>query len=191
MKFYAALLFSLFFLVASHQVFESAQAQYNLSVDEMMDRKMSGVPILDPKLSLLIRDVDMANWRAVDYHNKKIVPAVKKSPSVNQEWLIEHSLLVAKWTAWDHILQEWYVKKKVEASASMAVSGGGIKVRNMDAIQTQNETLGIWRMTKNQVEEITEKEELMEEMGDLSELWSEFAGRVKTLDKAINSLRKY
>jgi len=62
MKLYAALLLLSFLLAAP------AQAQYNLSVDEMMDRRMSGVPILDPKLELLINAVDRANYRAVEFH---------------------------------------------------------------------------------------------------------------------------
>jgi len=184
MKIYAVLFSVLAFLTAY------PQAQQSYDMDQVMNDRINGIPILDPKLSLLIRDVEMANWRSVDYHNKKIVKAVKKNREVSEEWLLEHALLVAKWTAWNDVISEWYTKKKVEASATLAV-GGGVKVRNMDAIETQNKVLGIWRMTKNQVDEIDENKELWGGMKDLSKLWSEFAGRVKTLDKAINSLRKY
>ena len=193
MRFYAALSLSLFLLVASHQAFENAQAQYNLSVDEMMDRRMSGVPILDPKLELLINDVERANFRAVEFHNEKFVPEVKKYLLLPLEatWLHQHASMAARWTAWDEGRHEWFRKKKVEASSSVAVSGGPKRVRDISTIEVQNKTLLWWRSVLVGAGQLEENKGAIEGLGDLGDLWSEFLARLDKLDKAINALRKY
>ncbi len=185
MKLYAALLFLSFLMAAP------AQAQYNLSVDEMMDRRASGEPILDPKLELLIRDVDFANYRAVDFHNDKFIREVRKHLPLDRVWTHQHASLVARWTAWDDRQYEWFRKKKVEASASLAVSGGTQKVRDMATIEVQNETVLSWKSVLIGVDELDENKGVIEGLGDLVDLWSEFLARLDKLDKAINALRKY
>jgi len=185
MKFYAALLL-LFFLMAA-----PAQAQYNLSVDEMMDRRDSGVPILDPKLEILIRDVDFANYRAVEFHNDRFVTEVRKYLPLEGTWMAQHASLAARWESWDERQFEWFRKKKVEASASIAVSGGSVKVRDMDAIEVQNKTILSWRSVLIGVGQLDESKGVIEGLGDLADLWSEFLVRLDKLDKAVNALRKY
>jgi len=185
MKLYAALLLLSFLMAAP------AQAQYNLSVDEMMDRRSSGVPILDPKLELLIFAVERANLRAVEFHNEKFVPEVLKYLPLEEIWMLKHANLVARWTAWDKDYRRWFNKKKVEASSSVAVSGGARKVRNIETMEVQNLTLLRWRSILLQVGFIGENKGAIEGLGDLNDLWSEFLARLEKLDKAINALRKY
>jgi len=185
MNFYAALLLLSFLMAAP------AQAQYNLSVDEMMDRRMSGEPILDPKLELLIRDVDFANYRAVEFHNEKFLREVRKHLPIDRSWTKQHASLVARWTAWDDRQFEWFRKKKVEASASAVVPGGAIKVRDMDAIEVQNKTMLVWKSVLIGVGQLDENKGVLSGLDDLDDLWSEFLVRLDKLDRAINALRKY
>ena len=185
MRLYAALLLLSFLLAAP------AQAQYNLSVDEMMDRRMTGEPILDPKLELLIRDVDFANYRAVEFHNEKFLREVRKYLPIDRTWMLQHASLVARWTAWDDMQFEWFRKKKVEASASVAVSGGVKRVRDMATLEVQNHTLLVWRSVLVGVGQLDENKGFIKGLGDLGDLWSEFLARLDKLDKAINALRKY
>ena len=185
MRLYAALLLLSFLLAAP------AQAQYNLSVDEMMDRRMSGEPILDPKLELLIRDVDFANYRAVEFHNEKFLREVRKHLPIDKTWTQQHASLVARWTAWDDRQFEWFRKKKVEASASAVVPGGSVKVRDMDAIEVQNKTMLVWKSVLVGVDQLDENKGVISGLSDLDNLWSEFLARLDKLDRAINALRKY
>lgn len=185
MKTYAALL-TISLLMAA-----PAQAQYNLSVDEMMDRRSSGVPILNPKLELLIFAVERANLRAVEFHNDKFLPEVRKYLPLEDTWMLQHSILVARWTAWDEDYRWWFNKKKVEASSSVAVSGGTRKVRDIKTMEVQNLTLLRWRSVLLQVGYIGENKGVFNGLGDLADLWSEFLVRLDKLDKAINALRKY
>jgi hypothetical protein len=185
MKFKAALLLLSLLMAAP------AQAQYNLSVDEMMDRRDSGVPILDPKLELLIAAVDYANFRAVDFHNDKLIEKVRESGPIDTTWALMHTSLVARWTAWDELYQAWFVKKKVEASASIAVSGGAKKVRDMKTVEVQNRTLLRWRSVRMQVGQLEENKGLLGDMDGFDKLWSEWLSRLDKLNKAIDALRKY
>lgn len=185
MNFKAALLLLSFLMAVP------AQAQYNLSVDEMMDRRASGVPILNPKLELLIFAVERANLRAVEFHNDKFIPEVKKYLPLDNTWIIQHSSLVARWTAWDKDYRWWFNKKKIEASASIAVSGGARKVRDMKTIEVQNLTILRWRSIVLQVGYLGENKGVLKGLGDLNDLWSEFLARLDKLDKAIDALRKY
>jgi hypothetical protein len=185
MKFKAALLLLSFLMAAP------AQAQYNLSVDEMMDRRETGIPILDPKLELKINDVFMANFRAVDFHNEELIERIRKHGPINQTWALMHASLVARWTAWDLDYQYWFNKKKVEASASVAVSGGTKKVRDIETMEVQNLTLLRWRSVLMQVGQLDENKGLISNVKDFDDLWSEFLARLDKLDKAIDALRKY
>jgi len=65
----------------------------------MMDRRMSGVPILDPKLELLINAVDRANYRAVEFHNEKFIREVRKYLPLDKTWMLQHAILVARWNS--------------------------------------------------------------------------------------------
>lgn len=185
MKLHAALLLFSFLTAVP------AQTQYNLSVDEMMDRRMSGVPILDPKLELLTFAVERANLRAVEFHNDKFIPKVRKYLPLEETWLKRHASLVSRWTTWDDRQREWFRKKKVEASASVAVSGSVQKVRDISTMEVQNRTLLAWRSVLIGVGQLNESKGVMEGLGDLVDLWSEFLARLDKLDKAINALRKY
>lgn len=185
MKLYAALLLLSFLMAAP------AQAQYNLSVDEMMDRRASGEPILDPKLELLIRDVDFANYRAVEFHNEKFLREVRKHLPLDRAWTSQHASLVARWTGWDNRQYEWFRKKKVEASASVAVSGGPGRVKNIETMEVQNKTLLAWRSVLIGVDLLDENKGVIVGLGDLADLWSEWLARLDKLDKAIDALRKY
>lgn len=178
-------------LLLSFLMAAPAQAQYNLSVDEMMDRRMSGVPILDPKLELLINDVDFANYRAVEFHNEKFVTEVRKYIPLKGPWMEQHASLAARWESWDDKQFEWFRKKKVEASGSVAIAGGPRKVRDMATIEVQNKTLLSWRSVLIGVDQLDESKGVIEDLGDLADLWSEFLARLDKLDKAINALRKY
>jgi len=184
MKFYAVLLAAVLALITASSLAYSQQ-----TFDEAMNDRMSGEPVLSPKLKLLIRDVEIANWRAVDFHNKKLVKETRKK-FPDEEWLILHLKMVEEWTRWDDLRLQWERKKKVEASALIA-AGGVLKVRNMDAIETQNETIKAWNETKKKAFQLNEKKELLDYSGKLSKLWSGFYDKVNTLDQAIGKLRKY
>ncbi len=168
-----------------------AQAQYNLSVDEMMDRRMSGVPILDPKLELKINDVYMANFKAVEFHNDKLIDKIREAGPLDTTWAMMHASLVARWTAWDNDYQWWFSKKKVEASASISVSGGVKKVRNIETVEVQNHTLLRWRSVMMQVGHLTDNKDLLGDLDGMDDLWSEWLARLDKLNKAIDALRKY
>lgn len=185
MKLKAALLLLSFLMAAP------AQGQYNLSVDEMIDRRMSGVPILDPKLELLITAVDYANFRAVDFHNEKFVTEVRKHLPLEITWMEQHASLAARWEAWDNRQFEWFRKKQVEASASVAISGGARRVRDMSTIEVQNKTILSWRSVLVGVDQLNGSKGVISGLGDLGDLWSEFLARLDKLDKAIDALRKY
>ena len=181
-----AALLLLYFLMAA-----PAQAQYNLSVDEMMDRRFSGVPILDPKLEILIHDVDFANYRVVEFHNEKFATEIVQYLPLKSTWMKRQKILAARWKSWDEKQFEWFRKKKVEASGSLAVSGGSRKIRDMSAIEVQNETLLSWRSVLIGVDQLNESNGVIGDLGDLGDLWSEFLDRLDKLDEAINALRKY
>ncbi len=184
MKDFAAIFVSFILLAASLQ----AQQIYPFADDGYY-----GIPIIDPKLKLLINDVDMANFRAVDYHNKKFVKKANESLELKPDWVTEHTLLVAKWTAWDSEWPLWGRKKLVEASATIVPSGGIaiVGVRSIGSMQVQKKTLLVWESVTNQILELTESKELWEGLDDLREIWSEFQDRVGKLDKAIDALRAY
>ena len=184
MKFKAALLFLSFLMAAP------AQSQ-TITMDQRLDEMESNAPYLDTKLVLLINDVYMANWQAVDFHNDNISPLMRRWVPTESMWGMMHRSLVARWTAWDELYQTWFTKKKVEASASIAVSGGVQKVRNIDTMEVQNRTLLRWRSVLMQVGYLTDNKELVGDVDDMHDLWSEFLVRLDKLDKAVNALRKY
>lgn len=181
MKFYAVLLLFSFILAAP------AQAQYNLSVDEMIDRRLSGVPILDPKLEILIFAVELTNLRAVEFHNEKFIPEVRRYLPLEIFWLRQHDSFVARWKAWDDGQHEWFRKKKVEASASGVMK----RVRDISTIEVQNKTMLWWRSVLVGARQLDENKGVIKDLGDLGDLWSEFLARLDKLDEAINDLRKY
>jgi len=183
MKFYAVILVAVLALITA------SSPAYSQQFDYLDFPYEDDTPILDPKLELLIRDVEIANWRAVDFHNKKLVKEVKKE-FPDAVWLTSHLRMVEEWTRWDDLRLQWERKKKVEASSSLAV-GGGLKVRNMDAIETQNETLKAWNRTKKKAFQLNERKALLAYSGKLGKLWSGFYDKVNTLDQAIGELRKY
>ncbi len=184
MNFYAAL------TIISLLMAAPTDAQ-TITMDQRLDEMESMAPYLDTKLVLLINDVYMANWKAVDFHNDNLSPLIIKYISTRSTWSMMHRSLVARWTAWDEYYQLWFRKKKVEASASIAVSGGVQKVRNVDTMEVQNHTMLLWRSVLMQVGHLTDNKELVSDIGDMDDLWSEFLGRLDKLDKAINALRKY
>lgn len=187
MRLHAALLL-LSFLTAA-----PANAQ-TLSLDQRAEGLESMAPILDPKLTLLINDVYMANWRAVEFHNDNISPLITRARgevSINNTWLIMHRSLVARWTAWDDKYLYWFTKKKTEASASRVASGGVKKVRDMDTAEVQNHTMLLWRSVLLQVGYLTDNKELVSGLDGMDDLWSEWLSRLGTLGKAVNALRKY
>lgn len=192
MKPYAALFVFLPLMAAP------TQAQY-LSVDEIMEERMNGMPILDPKLELLINEVYLANFNAVDFHNKKLVTELRERVPdgawgmlVNGEmWVLQQRVMVAKWTGWDLAYPEWFRKKRVEASASVAASGGAKKVKDVETMKAQNHTMLLWRSVLLTIDQLDKNKGVIEGMGDLDDLWSEWLYRIDKLDKAINELRKY
>jgi len=184
MRLKAALLLLSFLMAAP------AQSQ-TITMDQRREEMESMAPFLDTKLTLLINDVYMANWHAVDFHNDNISPIIREYLSNDSTWALMHRSLVARWTAWDEMYQTGFTKKKVEASASIAVSGGVQKVRNMETMEVQNRTLLRWRSVRMQVGHLTDNKELVRDMGDMDDLWSEFLVRLDKLDRAINALRKY
>lgn len=185
MKLYAALL-TLSLLMAA-----PAESQTTITMDQRLDEMESMAPHLDTKLILLINDVYIANWQAVDFHNDNISPLIRGYIDINSTWSMMHRSLVARWTAWDEDYQYWFTKKKTEASASIAVSGGVQKVRDVKTMEVQNHTMLLWRSVLMQVGYLNDNKELVCDLGDMDDLWSEFLARLDKLDKAINALRRY
>ncbi len=159
-----------------------------------MEEMRNGIPILDPKLSLLVNDIRLANFQAVDFHNEKLVTAANEIGGLSPSWVELHRFLVPRWVGWNAVYPEWLTKKKVEASSSMVSSGGIVKVKNMETAEAQNIALLRWRSVLFQIAQLDENKAALgkkDDLGELGILWSEFSVRVYKLDKAINALRKY
>lgn len=187
MNFNAALLLLSFLMAVPAQ----AQQIYNDKIERVADDRFYGVPILDPKLELLINDVDFANYRAVDFHNKKFVTKIRKYLPLEGTWMDRHTSLVSRWESWDDRRHEWFRKKKVEASASAFIVGGVRKIRDMATIEIQNKTILSWKSVLIGVDQLNESKVVIEGLGDLDDLWSEFLGRIDKLDKAVRKLSEY
>ena len=184
MNSYAALFLVLSFLAAQPQA-----QQY--SVDQRMEEMRNGIPILDPKLSLLVNDIRLANFQAVDFHNEKFVKSANEIGGLSPAWISSHEFLVARWVGWNAVYPEWIIKKKVEASSSMVVAGGAVKVRSIETAEAQNIALLRWKSVLFQIARLNENKAALGGMSDLGEKWSGFVDRVYKLDRAINALRKY